>query len=87
MSTHDRTAHGHQPRYCYQPPPLPTDKIKLAALHTAFPDFTVALTSIGGLRCYQAQRVRGDGPLLSIACTSLTGLWRILRAHSSARVP
>jgi hypothetical protein len=85
MNTQDRTARGHQPRYRYQPPPLPTDTIKLAALHAAYPDFTITVTSIGGLRCYQALRARGDGPLLSIASTSVIDLWRILRAHTSTR--
>jgi len=70
-----------QAHYGYQPPLLPTDKIKLAALHAAYPDITVAVISIGRLRCYQALRVRGAGLLLSAACTRAVELWRILRTR------
>lgn len=74
-----RLAAERPAQYCYQAPPLPTDEVKLAALRAAFPDFVFALVTINGRRCFGAVRASGDGPLLSVACVSVTELWRILR--------
>jgi len=79
MSTHNHAASGPQARPCYQPPPLPADKIKLAALRTAFPDFAFTISAMAGRRCWVALRVHGDGPLVQVACAGAIELWRVLR--------
>jgi len=79
MSMNDHAASGPQARPCYQPPPLPAGKVKLAALRTAFPDFAFTISTVAGRRCWVARRVRGDGPLVQVACASVIELWRVLR--------
>lgn len=79
MAAHNRVADGREAPYSYQPPPLPTEKVKLAALSARFPEFAFFVTFIQGRRCYQAERVLGDAPLLSVAGTSTIELWRTLR--------
>jgi hypothetical protein len=78
MSALDRLAGEGETQYSYRPPPLPTEAIKLAALHAAFPDFAFSVEVVRGRRCYEADLVRGDGPLRSVACISAIDLWRIL---------
>ena len=79
MGTQSRLAGERGTRYFYQPPPLPTETIKLAALGAAFPDFVFFVTVMGSRRAYGALRVRGDGPLLVVAAAGAVDLWRILR--------
>ena len=83
MAAHNGVADGREAPYSYQPPPLPTDEVKLAALSARFPEFAFFATFIRARRCYQAERVLGDGPLLSVASTSTIELWRILRRAGS----
>jgi hypothetical protein len=78
---------GHRAaRSIYQPPPLPTDGVKLAALRAAFPEFGFTITVICGRRCWLAVRLRGDGALVSVACVSGIELWRVLRRADRALV-
>jgi hypothetical protein len=82
MNAHNRLASSRDLEYCYQPPPLPTDAIKLAALSAQFPEFAffvTFVTFVRSRRCYQAERIRGEGTVLSVASASTIELWRILR--------
>jgi len=78
MSAHDRVASERELGYCYEAARLPTEMIRLAALRSRFPEFVFFVTFVHGRRCYQAERVRGDGPLLSVSCVGAIELWRVL---------
>lgn len=79
MDAPNRLASGRDLGYCYRPPPLPTESIKLAALSARFPEYAFFVTFMRGRRCYQAERIRGDGQMLSVVSVSTIGLWRILK--------
>ena len=82
MGTCSRLAGERDVQPCYQPSPLPTEAVKLAALTAWFPEFVFFVTFVRGRRYYQAERVRGDGPLPLVASASTIDLRRILnRAH------
>jgi hypothetical protein len=72
MSGPSRLAgHPRAARSVYQPSPLPTDGVKVAALDAAFPDLAFFVTVMSGRPAYGAQRVRGDGPLLVVAAAGV----------------
>ena len=63
----------------YRPLPPPDEEVQLAALRTAFPEFSFTVISAGGKRRFEAVRAQGGGSLYSVMTTDAEELWQILK--------